>query len=73
VSVIWSWPNQQVVRDDQSGPGVPDDSPDPPLTQDTDPLDGMTKDALLAYAADHGITDVDSSMTKADIRAAIGS
>ena len=34
-------------------------------------LDGMTKDELLAYAAEKGITGVGSSMLKADILAAI--
>lgn len=37
----------------------------------TDDLSGMTKAELLAYAADHGITGVSSSMLKADIFAAI--
>lgn len=34
-------------------------------------LSSMTKNELLAYAADHGITGVSSSMLKADIYNAI--
>lgn len=34
-------------------------------------LDSMTKNQLLAYAADHGIEGVSSAMLKADILAAI--
>jgi hypothetical protein len=66
-------PNQQVVRPDGSGPAeegtggsTPEPGPEP-----TDNLDAMTKDELIAYAGAHGV-DVDASMTKADIRAAIG-
>ena len=68
---VWDAPNQQVVRPDESGPW--DDGaggsvdPDP---KNGDPLDSMTKDELLAYAEEHGV-DVNASMTKADIRAAI--
>lgn len=35
------------------------------------PLSGMTKAQLLAYAEEHGIGGVSSSMLKADIYAAI--
>lgn len=38
----------------------------------TPQLDEMTKAQLLAYAADNGVEGVDDSMTKAEIRAAIG-
>jgi hypothetical protein len=27
---LWDWPNQQVVREDQSGPGVDDGDDKPP-------------------------------------------
>jgi len=71
--IVWSWPNQQVVREDQSGPGVPDDNPDPPLADEAaaDPLEAMTKAQLLDEAAARGV-DADDSMTKAEIRDAIG-
>jgi hypothetical protein len=63
-------PNQQVVREDGSGPadegtGGAAASPAPP-----DPLDDMTKDELLAEATARGV-DVDASATKADIKDAI--
>ncbi len=69
--IIWSWPNQQVVREDQSGPGVPDENPDYPLAEEAPNLNAMTKDELLDEAALRGV-DADESMTKAEIREAIG-
>jgi hypothetical protein len=71
---VWDAPNQQVVRPDASAPWEegnggsqnPEPKDDEPLT-----LDEMTKAQLLNYAAQHDI-DVDDSMSKADIRAAIG-
>lgn len=65
----WDAPNQQVVRADESAPweeGEGGSTPAPPANE----LDSMTKDELLAYAADHDV-EADISMTKADIRAAI--
>ena len=62
-------PNQQVVRPDGSGPadqGQGGAAPPPPP-----PLDALTKDELLERAAELGI-EVDASMTKAEIREAIG-
>jgi hypothetical protein len=61
------WPNQQVVREDGSGPGVDTQSDVEPQT---DPLDAMTKSELLEHAEEEGV-DVDASMTKAEIRDAI--
>lgn len=42
-----------------------------PAPADTVPLSDMTKAELLAYAQEHGITGVSSSMTKAEIYAVI--
>lgn len=66
---LYDAPNQQVVRPDGSAPweeGEGGSAPEPPVNE----LDAMTKDQLLGYAAGHGV-DVDASMSKADIRAAI--
>lgn len=65
---LWDAPNQQVVRADNSGPGV--DEGGSAAAPESNPLDSMTKDQLVAYAAEHGI-DVDASTTKAEIRATI--
>jgi hypothetical protein len=72
---IWDAPNQQVVRPDESPPweegtgagGDVDGEPDP---QTDDGLDVMTKDELLAEAADRGV-EANASMTKDEIKAAI--
>lgn len=42
-----------------------------PTPEETVDLGSMTKSELLAYAAQHGIIGVSSSMLKADIYAAI--
>jgi hypothetical protein len=71
----WYAPNQQAVRADGSGPaeegsgGAGDGAPSNGNGEPN--LDAMTKDELLAYAQEQGI-DVDASMTKAEIREAIG-
>jgi len=66
-------PNQQVVRQDGSGPAEEGTGGDagPVETTESDPLDAMTKAQLLDEAAARGV-DVDESMTKAEIREAIG-
>jgi hypothetical protein len=66
----WYAPNQQAVRADGSGPAEEGDggSADEP---ETPSLDQMTKDELLAEAEARGV-DADASMTKAQIREAIG-
>jgi hypothetical protein len=80
--VIWSNPNQQVVREDQSGPGIEDPGHSgeggPGETQaETQPaeggpdLDAMTKDELLAYGQQLGISPMNANMTKEEIRTAI--
>jgi hypothetical protein len=70
-------PNQQVVRADGSGPaeegtgGGGADEPDQPAAEpEPEDLDAMTKDQLLAYAAEHGV-DANAAMTKDEIKAAI--
>lgn len=72
---VWDAPNQQVVREDQSPPweeGTGNGgAPDLPLADSGDDLDAMTKSDLLDYAAEHGV-EADDSMTKAQIREAIG-
>ena len=42
-----------------------------PASADAVDLSSMTKNELLAYAQEHGITGVNSSMLKADIYAVI--
>jgi hypothetical protein len=65
-------PNQQVVRADRSGPAEEGSGGSGGAPGEPEPrsLDAMTKDELLAYAAEQGVT-ADASMTKAEIRAAI--
>ncbi len=66
---IFDDPNRQAVGLDPAwveGAGGSSGGETPPAN----PLDAMTKDELLAYASEHGV-EADSSMTKADIRAAI--
>ena len=68
---VWDAPNQQVVRADQSGPGISDE-PDPPANGgEATGLDAMTKDELLAYAQELGVSPANAAMTKAEIRAGI--
>lgn len=82
MGTVWSWPNQQVVRADQSGPGV--NTPPPGMAMAADQpetdvnaapsaadLDAMTKDELLAHAQGLGITPANAGMTKEEIRAGI--
>lgn len=67
-------PNQQVVRPDGSSvvadPGDVMLEPHAPAAATTVDLDAMTKDQLLAYAEQLGLS-VDSSMLKSEVRAAI--
>lgn len=64
-------PNQQVVRPDESAPwDEGSGGSQHPEEKDTNPLDAMTKEELLAYAEEQGL-EVSSAMTKAEIRAAI--
>lgn len=77
----WDAPNQQVVRRDASAPWEEGDGGPPgdqtggeqvPVEDTGKHLDAMTKDELLIEAEARGV-DVDPSMTKAEIREAIGS
>ena len=64
-------PNQQAVRPDGSGPGIEGSGGSGEETEpEPNPLDSMTKDELLSYAFDRGL-EVNSAMTKAEIRDAI--
>jgi len=74
---IWDAPNQQVVRPDESAPweegtgaGADVDGEPGPVEPEANSLDDMTKDELIEEASRRGI-DVNSAMTKAEIRAAI--
>jgi hypothetical protein len=68
---VWDAPNQQVVRPDESAPWDEGDGGSMyPTPKETNPLDEMTKDELLAYAQERDL-DVTAAMAKADIRAAI--
>jgi hypothetical protein len=69
MSTLWDAPNQQVVRADESTPWDEGTGGTPGAAEQND-LDAMTKDELLAYAEEHGV-EANTSMTKADIRAAI--
>jgi hypothetical protein len=73
-------PNQQNVRPDGSGPGTPPEgsggSTPPvagqlPAQQDAAGLDAMTKDELLAYAQELGVSPANAGMTKDELRAGI--
>jgi len=69
---VWDAPNQQVVRADQSGPGIAEVGPTAAPTGSEEPsLDEMTKDELLAYAQELGVSPANAAMAKAEIRAGI--
>jgi hypothetical protein len=70
MSDLWDNPNQQVVRADQSGPGD-EGTGGEPAGEAGGGLDAMTKDELLAYAQERGISPANASMNKADIIASI--
>jgi hypothetical protein len=63
-------PNQQAVREDGSGPAE-EGTGGSGSGAEPKSLDAMTKDELLAEAEVRGV-EVDASMTKAEIREAIG-
>jgi hypothetical protein len=76
----WYAPNQQAVRGDESGPAEEgtggeervDPEPVEPGEETVErPLDSMTKAELLQVAELQGV-EVDESLTKAEIREAIG-
>jgi hypothetical protein len=76
---VWDAPNQQVVREDQSGPweegsgGDPVEPHDEPGdgTDEEPTLDEMTKTELLEYAQAREYSPANHSMTKEEIRATI--
>jgi hypothetical protein len=76
MSEDWYAPNQQAVRGDQSGPAEEGEGGteriDPePLEPGEPGLDSMTKAELIDEAEARGI-DVDPTLTKAEIREALG-
>jgi len=71
MSTIWDAPNQQVVRADQSGRGVGAEPEPGPSGSEEPSLDEMTKDELLAYAQELGVSPANASMNKDEIRAGI--
>lgn len=62
-------PNQQVVREDGSGP-ADEGSGGAPAPSEAERLDAMTKAQLIEEAAARGV-DVDPASTKAEIRSAL--
>ena len=98
---VWSAPNQQVVREDESGPwdegtgGEPgelavntavwgDEPAEQPAAQQTEQqpeqqtgeptqadLDAMTKEELLGYARQLGVSPANNDMTKEQLRAGV--
>ena len=73
---VWDAPNQQVVREDESAPweegtgGEPGEV-QPVAEQQPEGLDAMTKDELLAYAQELGVSPANAGMTKDELRAGI--
>jgi hypothetical protein len=74
--ILWDAPNQQVVREDGSGPGIDGDGDAgetvEPVDDTDDPtLDEMTKAQLLEYAQSRGYSPANAAMSKDEIRATI--
>ena len=78
MTVIWSQPNQQAVRDgspvmSESNTG---DNPDPPLADSADDASagdygGWTKAELLDEAQSRGLSPANAAMTKDELIAAL--
>jgi len=78
---LWDAPNQQVVRADASGPwdegsgGTPGNGEVVPGVEEAgeepSSLEAMTKEELIAYAQERGISPANASMNKADLIASI--
>ena len=80
---LWDAPNQQVVRPDQSHPSEEGSGGEPgelvttretdqsQATGETSQLDSMTKDELIAYAQERGISPANAAMNKAELVASI--
>jgi hypothetical protein len=80
LGVVWDAPNQQVVRADASPPWQ--ETAAAPVEPDGNPagsaaatapegLDAMSKDELLAYAQELGVTPANAGMTKDELKAGI--
>jgi hypothetical protein len=73
----WDAPNQQVVRDDASAPweeGTGGETTPPGTTTTRSrnvSLDEMTKDELLEYAQQLGVSPANAGMTKDELRAGV--
>jgi hypothetical protein len=71
---VYNAPNQQVVREDGSGPGlVAEGLPEAKaatVAEEPD-LASMTKAELLAYAQELGVSPANNDMTKDELRAGI--
>lgn len=68
---LWSAPNQQVVRPDQSAPW--DEGTGGSTAPEPEPqgLDAMTKAELLEHAKELGVTPANAAMSKDELRTAI--
>jgi hypothetical protein len=74
---VYDNPNQQVVRPDGSGPADSgaggsggDAAAAPPTTTELD-LEAATKEELLAYAIELGVSPANAGMTKDELKAGI--
>jgi hypothetical protein len=67
--VQWDAPNQQVVRDDHSGPWEEGTGGDP--GQPVADSNAITKDELLARAQELGVSPANAGMTKDELQAGI--
>lgn len=77
-AVYYDAPNQQVVREDGSGPwdegtgGTPGaGARDESVQGETTELDTMTKDELLTHARSLGVSPANATMTKDELRESI--
>ena len=70
MGTVWDWPNQQVVREDGSGPGVDTGGAAVEAEEASGDLSSMTKAELLDVAAERGV-EVPDYWPKAEIIAAI--
>jgi hypothetical protein len=75
---LYDAPNQQVVRPDGSAPweegdgGSGGEQPEPHTDGGGSPgLDAMSKDELLAYAQQLGVSPANAGMTKDELRAGV--
>jgi hypothetical protein len=67
-------PNQQVVREDRSGPGVTagtEPGTETATVEEPTGLDALTKQELLEEARRLGVSPANNDMTKEELRAGI--